>query len=68
MFADELRRAAEAAPRVKLPEVAALLWRAFGAGQVSEAEALSTLIKARKIAPVSPGAPRSAVRSRQRTG
>ena len=39
MFADEIRRAVEAAPRVKLPDVAALLWRAFGAGQVTEAEA-----------------------------
>ena len=39
MFADEIRRAAEAAPRCKLPDVAALLWRAFGAGQVTEAEA-----------------------------
>lgn len=29
MFADEIRRAVEAAPRVKLPEVAAVLWRAF---------------------------------------
>ena len=50
MFADEIRRAAEAAPRVKLPDVAALLWRAYGAGQVSEAEAeaLSVLIDSRK--------------------
>ena len=69
MFADEIRRAAEAAPRVKLPDVAALLWRAFGAGQVSEAEAeaLSNLIEARKIAPVAPGAARRPVGSRPRT-
>ncbi|MBL7590008.1 transcriptional regulator, partial [Escherichia coli] len=39
MFADEIRLAAEAAPRVKLPEVLTLLWRAYGAGQVTEAEA-----------------------------
>ena len=50
MLADEIRRAVEAAPREKLPDVALLLWRAFGAGQVSEAEAeaLSVLIEARK--------------------
>lgn len=70
MFAEEIRRAAEAAPRVKLPEVAALLWRAFGAGQVTEAEAesLSNLIEARKVAaPVPVGASRRAVGSRPRT-
>lgn len=51
MFADELRRAIEAAPRITLPQVAALLWRAAGAGQVSEAEAeaLSNLIEARRL-------------------
>lgn len=56
MFADELRRAVEAAPRVKLPEVSAALWRAFGAGQVSEveAEALSGLIEARRALPAAP--------------
>lgn len=50
MFADEIRRAVEASPRVKLPDVAALLWRAFGQGQVTEAEAeeISALIEARK--------------------
>lgn len=49
MFADEIRRAIEAASRIALPQVTALLWRAFGAGQVSEVEAerLSTLIEAR---------------------
>lgn len=72
MFADEIRRAIEVAPRLKLPEVAALLWRAFGAGQVSEAEAeaLSNLIEARKIAPEAPDALRATRRfvgSRPRT-
>ncbi|MDP4027005.1 transcriptional regulator [Methylobacterium sp. NEAU 140] len=69
MFADEIRRAVEAAPRVKLPAVAAMLWRAFGAGQVTEAEAetLSELIEARKIPPATPAAPRRAVGSRPRT-
>ena len=53
MFADEIRRAAEAAPRVKLPEVGALLWRAYSDGQVTEAEAeaLSGLIEARREVP-----------------
>ena len=81
MFADEIRRAAEAAPRVKLPEVAALLWRAYGDGQVTEAEAeaLSSLIEARKAGPAPdsgspgsdenpPGSPRKALAgSRPRT-
>ncbi|WP_342111286.1 helix-turn-helix domain-containing protein [Methylobacterium sp. SI9] len=53
MFADEIRRAIEAADRITLPQVTALLWRAFGDGRVSEAEAeaLSGLIEARTDAP-----------------
>ena len=53
MFADELRRAIEAADRITLPSVTTLLWRAFGEGRVSEAEAeaLSGLIEARTDAP-----------------
>ena len=69
MFADEIRRAAEAAPRMKLPDVAALLWRAFGAGQVTEAEAdaLSNLIEARKLVPATPEPTRRRVGSRPRS-
>lgn len=69
MFADEFRRAVEASPRCKLPDVAALLWRAFGAGQVSEAEAeaLSNLIEARKVVPAAPQTLRNPVGSRPRT-
>lgn len=69
MFADEIRRAAEAAPRMKLPEIAALLWRAFGVGQVTEAEAeaLSNLIEARKVVPPTPPTVRVSVGSRPRT-
>src|SRR3954469_9770721 len=54
MFVDELRRAVEASPRAELPAVSGLLWKAFAAGQVSEAEAqaLSDLIEARKAIPV----------------
>ncbi|WP_103986402.1 helix-turn-helix domain-containing protein [Methylobacterium sp. 190mf] len=53
MFADEIRRAIAAADRITLPSVTALLWRAFGEGKVSEAEAeaLSGLIEARTDAP-----------------
>ena len=75
MFAAEIRRAVEAAPRVKLPEIAALLWRAYNASQVSEAdaEALSELIELRKavrkpaIAPDRAGSSRKLVGSRPRT-
>ena len=56
MFTDEIRRAAEAAPRAKLPTVTALLWQAFAAGQVTEADAtaLSELIEARRALPATP--------------
>lgn len=69
MFADEIRRAVEAAPRVKLPEVATILWRAFTAGQVSEAEAevLSSLIEARRTLPAAPKPPSRHVGSRPRS-
>ena len=51
MFADEIRRAIDAATRLTLPAVTAALWRAFGAGQVTEAEAevLSVLIEKRTL-------------------
>src|SRR5215212_7890806 len=53
MFMEQLRRAVEASPRVELPKVSALLWKAYAAGSVSEAEAadLSTLIEARRALP-----------------
>src|SRR5215211_1307400 len=53
MFVEQLRRAVEASPRVELARVAQLLWKAFAAGQVSEAEAqaLSNLIEARRALP-----------------
>src|SRR5215210_1593480 len=54
MFAEQLRRAVEATPRVELARVAQLLWKAYAAGTVSEAQAseLSGLIEARKVLPV----------------
>lgn len=50
MFADELRRAVESAARVELPAVSVQLWKAFGAGQVTEAEAegLANLIEVKQ--------------------
>jgi hypothetical protein len=69
MFADELRRSVEAASRSRLPDVATVMWRAYGAGQISEAEAeaLSALIEARKALPATPAAPRRPVGSRPRS-
>ena len=53
MFVEQLRHAVEASPRIELAKVASLLWRAYAAGQVTEAEAseLSDLIEARKAIP-----------------
>ena len=53
MFAQQLRRAVEASPRCELAKVSALLWKAYAAGQVSEAEAsdLSEAIELRKAIP-----------------
>jgi len=50
MFAEEIRRAAAVAAYVELPAVLAALWKAFGAGQITEAEAeeLSSLIEAKR--------------------
>ena len=50
MVAEEIRRAAQAAPLARLCEVTSALWKAFGAGGVTEAEAeeISTLIDARR--------------------
>ena len=39
MFVEQLRTAITAAPRAELPTVSSLLWKAYAAGQVSEAEA-----------------------------
>src|SRR3954463_4962306 len=53
MFAEQLRRAAEASPRIELARVAQLLWRAYGAGHITEAEAsaLSEAIELRRALP-----------------
>ena len=70
MFADHLRAAIEAAARSTLPVITAQLWRAYGEGQITEAEAeaLSSLIELRQVATQKPAAePRKGVGSRPRT-
>src|SRR5215207_8527236 len=56
MFVEQLRRALEASPRAELPAASALLWKAYAAGHVTEAEAsaLSEAIEARKALPAAP--------------
>lgn len=73
MFAEEIRRQAEGAPRAALEAVSAALWKAFAAGAVTEAEAeeLSGLIEARKAlasAQASSGATQPAAGSLQQVG
>src|SRR3954469_17644275 len=55
MFVEQLRRAVEAAPRAELPAVSALLWKAYAAGTVNEAEAsaLSEAIELKRALPPS---------------
>ncbi|GEP12530.1 transcriptional regulator [Methylobacterium gnaphalii] len=69
MFAEEIRRAVMVAPRVKLPDVAAVMWRAYGAGQITEAEAaeLSELIERQREAPPPEEPARASAGSRPRT-
>src|SRR5215210_1707042 len=52
-FAGEIRRAVMASPRMKLPELRSTLYKAFAAGQISEAEAeeLDALINTRAAIP-----------------
>ena len=53
MFIEQLRRAVEASPRAELPAVSGLLWKAYAAGQVTEAQAqaLSEAIEVRRALP-----------------
>ena len=53
MFVEQLWRAVEASLRAELPTVSALLWKAFAAGQVTEAEAsaLSEAIELKRALP-----------------
>ena len=69
MFAEQIRQAAMASPRVELPKVSAALWKAYAAGTVTEADAseLSDLIEARKAIPAPPKPVQRRVGSRPRT-
>src|SRR4051812_3926958 len=69
MFASQLRAAITAAPRVELTKFSALLWRAYGNGSITEAEAqaLSDLIEAKRALPVPPPRPLRLIGSRPRT-
>src|SRR3954453_10879832 len=70
MFAEQLRRAVEASPRAELPTVSGLLWRAYAAGQVTEAEAseLSVRLEARRAIPAPQRPAQRRVGSRPRSG
>jgi hypothetical protein len=52
-FAGEIRHAVMASPRMKLPEIRSALYKAFAAGQISEAETeeLDTLINTKAAIP-----------------
>ena len=65
MFVEQLRRAVEAPPRAELPAISALLWKAYAAGQVTEAEA-SALSEAIELSGASgkSGSPRQKGNSR----
>lgn len=76
MFADQLRSAIKAAPRLALPEISTNLWRAFAEGHITEAESeeLDALINLKRIRPDQPnapqdraGSPRTGAGSRPRT-
>ena len=64
-YAEEIRRQVEAAPRAALPAVTAALWRAYGDGTVTEAEAeaLSALIDCRQLAETQPRSERTSNKS-----
>ncbi|MCJ2075642.1 helix-turn-helix domain-containing protein [Methylobacterium sp. E-016] len=65
-YAYEIRRQVEEGPRAALPAVASAMWKAFGEGHLSEAEAevLSGLIEARQLS----DAERSAEQAENRAG
>ena len=69
VFAEEIRRAIPATPRVRLAELSAAVWKGFACGAVSEEDAqqLADEIHARKAIPPTPAAPRRLVGSRPRS-
>ena len=60
MLTDEIARAVQSAPRSRLAELAATIWRAYGAGAISETDAqgLAEAVEARKRIPTVPTQPR----------
>lgn len=71
MFIHELERAASTAPRIRLPEIAKAVWKAYAEGLVGEGDAqrLAELIEARKTMPTperEPRKPRKPVRQGSR--
>ena len=68
MLTDEIARAVQSAPRSRLAELAATIWRAYGAGAIGETDAqtLAEAVEARKRIPTAPTQPRR-VGSRPRT-
>ena len=56
MFANELRSAIESAPRMALGKLAVLLWRAFSAAQINDAEYKGEWVRCFKEQGVTPPA------------
>ena len=69
MFVEEIRRAVQAAPRHRLAEISAAVWKGFAAGAIMEEEAqrLAEEIEARKVIPSASATPRKPVGSRPRS-
>src|SRR5215212_8266147 len=70
MFVEQLRRAVEASPRAELHTVSALLWKAYAAGHVTEAEAtaLSEAIELKRAIPAAQKPVQRRFGSRPRSG
>jgi hypothetical protein len=68
-FCEEIRRTVMVSPRMKLPEIRSAMYKAFTAGQISEAEAeeLDSLINAKAAIPAAEATPRRRVGSRPRS-
>lgn len=68
MFVEELRRAALACQRSRLPELSAAVWRGFAAGVIGEddAQSLAEMIEARKVVPAALASPARRVGARAR--
>src|SRR3954465_12188705 len=70
MFVEQLRTAITAAPRTELPTLSSLLWKAYAAGQVTEAEASAlseTIELKRTLPPAQKPVQRRLIGSRPRT-